>query len=207
MKKVVVLELGDTISGVIHSSLRLQGVDNVVNQIQEVSEIMSEGLFRLANNFSQIDVFIISGNHGRITPNKEDALSQENFEKFIPWYLKSRLSNIKHLIIHDNQIEDIIQTEICGYKIIGVHGENDKPNSIVYNLPLMLKYIPSTIFTGHYHHYFEDSIHGIDVIGSGSMSGTDEFAKSIRKTGYPCQTVCIYSEEGKECTYNVKLDK
>lgn len=206
VNRVVVLELGDAINGIIHQSLRLQGLDNVVNQVQEVSEIMSEGLFRLSSKFSQVDVYIVGGNHGRVSPNKDDSISQENFEKFIPWYLKSRLHNIKHLTICDNEIDDIIQAEVCGNKIIGVHGENDKPNSIVYNLPLMLKYIPSVIFTGHYHHYFEDSIHGIDVVGSGSVVGTDEFAKNIRKTGYPCQTVCIFNKEGKECSYNIKLN-
>jgi predicted phosphodiesterase len=205
VQRVVVLELGDTISGIIHPNLRLQGVENVVNQVQEVSEIMTQSLYKLAEQFSQIDVYIVSGNHGRVNANKDESLSQENFEKFIPWYLKSRLRGVKQVTIHDNKIDDIIQVDVCGNKIVGLHGENDKPNSIVYNIPLMLKYIPSTIFTGHYHHFFEDSIHGIDVIGSGSVVGTDSWAKDVRKTGYPCQTVCIFTKDGKECSYNIRL--
>jgi len=40
---------------------------------------------------------------------------------------------------------------------------------------------------------------------TGSLVGTDEYAKNIRKVGSPSQAVVIFDEKGKRCVYDVEL--
>ena len=69
----------------------------------------------------------------------------------------------------------------------------------------MFKEIPYMICMGHLHHHQEDSIQDVKVIMSGSLIGTDEYAKNIRKVGSPSQAMVIFDENGKRCVYEICL--
>lgn len=206
INKLHIFMLGDLISGIIHTNLRVSNTENVVKQTQEVSELMCLALYELSKVFGNIQVYYTIGNHGRVFACKNEAIDNENFEEFIYWYMKARLNNLSSVKINENMIDDIIFTNICGYKVAGVHGDKDSSNNVVSNVSLLMKEVPDYIAIGHKHHYYEDVIQGVNVIGSGSILATDEFSKSIRKIGYACQTVCIFNQEGKECSYNVVLN-
>lgn len=203
---IYVLGLGDYISGQIHGALISQNNIDAVKQTQEVSEYMANALYQLSINFNNVHFYSVIGNHGRTIATKDANVYSNNFEKIIPWYIKSRLSNVKNITICDNTIDDgigIIHTN--NQEIVFTHGENDKLDNITSSLTLTLGTIPTDIFVGHKHHFQTEVINGINVIMSGSICGTDEYAKNIRKTGDACQTVAIYNNYGLECLYNVIL--
>lgn len=52
------LVIGEIISGLIHNNLRLQNNMDIMEQFKYVSELISAMLVRLANNFSNVHVFI-----------------------------------------------------------------------------------------------------------------------------------------------------
>lgn len=204
--KIYVLGLGDYVSGEIHQSLANQNSIDVVKQTQEVSEHIADGLYALSLEFNDVHFYSVIGNHGRVNPSKPDNVYTNNFEKIIPWYVKSRLSEVKNIKIHDNTIDEGIgMIHTNNSEIVFTHGDNDSMTNVVASLSLTLGTIMTDIFIGHKHHYQVESINGVNVIMSGSICGTDEYAKNIRKAGSACQTVAVYNNLGLECLYNVVL--
>jgi len=204
--KLYVLGLGDYVSGEIHQNLANQNSIDVIKQTQEVSEHIADGLYALSLEFNDVHFYSVIGNHGRVNPSKPDNVYTNNFEKIIPWYVKSRLSEVGNIIIHDNTIDEGIgMIHTNNQEIVFSHGDNDSLTNIVSSLSLTLGTIMTDIFIGHKHHFQADVVNGINIIMSGSICGTDEYAKNIRKTGTACQTVAIYNNLGLECLYNVVL--
>jgi len=207
VSKVHVLNLGDMIQGNIHLVSRVTNVEDVIMQTQNISESMAEMLLNIAKNFSEVNYHSVVGNHGRVNANKQEAMSTENFEYMIDWYLKGRLQDIKNIHIIKNEEEpSIIKTTICGSKVFATHGDKDKISNVVSNMSLMFKEIPDYVYLGHLHHFAVDTFHDVQVIMSGSLSGTDEYAKDIRRSGKACQTITIMNKEKEECIYNIKLN-
>jgi predicted phosphodiesterase len=204
---LVVLGIGDEVSGNIHVNLRVDNAEDIITQTQEVSEYIANGLYILSQNFNQTTYHNIIGNHGRVNANKDESLYKENFERLILWHCKTRLKDIKNITICENEIDEgIVMEQQNGNIIIGVHGDKDNINNAISNLSLMLGVIPSAIWMGHLHHFMVDYKQGINIVMSGSMSGTDDHSKNIRKVGDACQAVGIYDNGNLECLYNVILN-
>lgn len=206
IKKIKVLSLGDAISGIIHVSTRLQNSENVIKQVQNVSEYISQFLYGLSSWFEEVEFYSAIGNHGRVSPSKEDHIYDENLEKLIPWYIEAKLSGVTNVTVKKNDIDaGICVVNLFDYFIFGVHGDCDSFDKASITLPAMLRKFPASIWTGHLHNFGVVTKNDIETIKSGSMCGSDEYAKGKRLVGNPCQTVAIYNEEGLDCLYNIKL--
>lgn len=199
--------LGDLIQGIIHNIVRITNNEDVIQQTMSVSETISEMLSVFANEFEEVRFYNTKGNHSRVTPDKKDSLSKENFNYFIPWWLKERLGDFDNIKFIENKIDDdIVEIEILDKLIFGVHGDKDKVNNVVQNLSLMTRKFPDYIVLGHTHHNEENETHEIDVIVNSSLSGVDEYAKDIRRTSKPAQKFIAFEEGiGRKCTYNILL--
>lgn len=207
IKILHVFVIGDLINGLIRLKTRITNEENIVKQIQQVSETLSEMLCIFAEEFEYIKVYNALDNHGRIIANKDEEIPGENFLKIIPWYLQARLNHIKNIKVVENKYDDeIIVTDVCSSKIFGLHGHRDKVNDVVENWSLMLKVFPDYVFLSHGHHHEENETHGVEIIVNSSLSGTDEYSKEIRKTSKSAQKFVVFDdEEGRLCTYNIKL--
>lgn len=197
--------LGDNISGIIHTSTKVESDEDVVTQTMAAAEIIAQFVSELANNIPNVKVYHAIGNHARVNPNIKENLDKENFERIIPWYLSARIS-APNVTIVESQIEDgIIMYDVLNTKIIGVHGDKDKINSVVDNMMKMFKIFPDEIHLGHYHHHYEKEEFDCEVSVNGSLMGTDTYAKNIRKNGSAMQKLKIYNQEGQLCSYKIKL--
>lgn len=199
--------LGDNISGGIHWSSKVESEEDCVTQSMILCEILEEFIGRLADKIPYVKVYSVVGNHSRVNMNKKDNQNGENFERLVPWYLKKRLFNVNNVEIMDKcNIDDgIISFKVINTNIIGVHGDLDKPNQIINDMIKMFKFVAEEYHMGHLHHHFEKEEHDIEILINGSLQGTDNYAKDIRKTGRPMQKLMIYDEDGKLCTYKIKL--
>lgn len=199
--------LGDNISGGIHWGSKVESEEDCVSQTMTLCNILEKFIGILSDKIPNIKVYSLVGNHSRINMSKSDNQRGENLERIVPWFLKKRFERIDNIHIMDNcNIDDgIIKFEVLNSTIIGVHGDLDKPTNVVNDMIKMFKIIPDSIHMGHYHHHFEKEEHDIEVVINGCLQGTDEYAKNIRKTGRPMQKLMIYNEEGKLCTYKIKL--
>ena len=210
MNKINILHLellGDNISGGIHWSSKVESEEDCVTQSMILCEILEEFIGRLADKIPHVKVYSVVGNHSRVNMNKKDNQKGENFERLVPWYLKKRLSNVDNVEIMDKcNIDDgIISFRVINTNIIGVHGDLDKPNQIINDMIKMFKFVAEEYHMGHLHHHYEKEEHDIEILINGSLQGTDNYAKDIRKTGRPMQKLMIYDEDGKLCTYKIKL--
>jgi hypothetical protein len=200
-----VFNLGDLINGLIHINMRVLNNELTVTQTMFVAETIADMLSRFANEFESVRFYSVLDNHGRVFSNKEEAISGENFSRFFAWYLKPRLRDFDNIKIIDSADDEIGVTTICDKTVFFTHGHNDKLNTIVGDLALMMKIIPDYIFVAHWHHNIEDEVHGCEIVVNQSLSGADEYSKKIRKTSKPSQKFMIFNDDGRLCTYNIGL--
>ena len=201
------LVIGEILSGIIHNNLRLQNNMDLMEQFKYISELISAMISRMANHFNHIYVYTTPGNHSRISPKKEDALDGENMDILLPFYLKARIQNIKNITICDNTIEpEIAMFNIRGNNVFAAHGHKDSPSNVVQNFTMMFNIKPDIVLLGHRHTNGLTTVYDTKVIESGCVSGSDQFALSIRKVNRPEQTVSVIRDNGLICLYDIQLD-
>ena len=195
VKKLHIFNLGDLISGRIHLTVRLESREDVISQIIGVSELLAEALNKLSENF-EIEYYSCIDNHSRIEPTKDDSLDSESFCRLIDWYLKARLSFNTHVHFNKNDYsEDIIATNILGHDVCAVHGDNDKPKSVIASLNSFLGKHFDMIAMAHRHHFSADEECETLLICNSSLCGTDTYSAKLRLRSQPSQTLIIATEE------------
>lgn len=201
------LVIGEILSGIIHNNLRLQNNMDLMEQFKYVSELISAMLSRMANHFNHIYVYTTPGNHSRISPKKEDSLDGENMDVLLPFYLKARMQNFENITICNNNIEpEIAMFNIRGNNIFATHGHKDSPSNVVQNFTMMFGIKPDIVLLGHRHTNSMETVYDTKVIQSGCVSGSDNYATSIRKVNKPEQTVSVIGNNGLICLYDIQLD-
>ena len=213
-EKLIILNLGDLVSGSIHVSTRVNNEVDVVSQIQMVSEYIAKFLESVSYVVPVVEFYSVVDNHSRTNYSKTDHIEKENFSRFIEWYLKARFSGesrieIKSNIIHGFEDFEIGVVDIYNSKIMFSHGHNDKLATIVPDLTMIIKEFPVAVFTGHLHKNYEDEQNEIDLIMSPSLVGVNKYAKSIRRTSRPRQKLVTFKNvDGvavRDCTYTLDL--
>lgn len=204
VSELTVANLGDSISGAIHVSTRVQSGEDTVKQIQHVAEYLAEGLAELSGHFKRIKFINIIGNHSRLISNKTESIFRENLEYIIPWYLESRLRDFKNITIH-NDNDGLYIDEVDGEKFVYVHGDLDHIASTAKNLPQVLGFVPKYIFSGHIHHNTVKEHGRTTVISNGSLMGVDDYAISKRFYAKPSQKLMMLNGSDIECTYDIKV--
>lgn len=201
-----VLGLGDYIDGLIHNIIRIENRENVIKQVMDMCEILTEFL-KFLSEYANIYYYDVIDNHGRLFENKDNNLDKDNFSLLIKWYLKNRFEDSEVIHIMDNDINESIGTiNIFGRDYCFVHGHNDKVNTIVQNLSLMTKKHYDAIFLAHSHHFEANEVHGTYVYMNGTMAGTDNYSNNLRMTSNPSQNFFVISkEDGIKCQYLIRL--
>lgn len=206
IKTIHILTLGDMINGGIHVQTRIESQENLIEQTIGVTEALSH----LFNNLSQefnLELYFCRGNHDRVTPSKEEAINGESFSDIIPWFLKERLKGNDRIHFNENTVDDeIITANVCGQRIIGVHGHKDNFNKAIDNLALFTKQIPDYIVMGHFHHSREADLKGVEMIINPSLCGSDRYAVDDRKFSKAGQKLLMLNkEDGRYATYFISF--
>ena len=195
---------GDALSGIIHNSLRLENNKNVIEQTISISEIIADFVAKLSPMFKNVTVGFVNGNHGRISPDKEFGDKGENFENFIPAYLKVRLKLYNNLTFVDNEIDESIgHISVRGNEVYYTHGDKDTVQNIVQRLKLMVSEKVDLVYMGHRHTNGMTTVYTAKVIESGCLSGSDNYCMDKRLFSHPQQTISVINKDGLDCLYNV----
>lgn len=195
MSKLYVLNLGDLISGRIHTQTRIENREDAVSQTIHVSELLANFLYELSNSVP-IEYYDCLDNHSRIEPNVKESLRLESLARVITWYLQERFKDDDLVTIKFNKYSDDIlsfQTK-DGWNIVGVHGDKDTQKAVIKNMRGMLIERPDLICTAHMHHFSANEENECMMISNPSLMGTDGFAESKRLTSKPAQTLIITDE-------------
>lgn len=211
VSKLHVVILGDLVHGGIHNSARVASEENVCEQLMHVSEILANFINELSAYADYVDVYSTYGNHARTIQDKKDSIHSDNMEKIIPWWLKERLSNNQRVNVIDSEYYEFIYFNVFDYNIVCTHGDLDgnlKNIGVTINALFSKKYGKTIDYTfnGDKHHL--EAFEGFDIESTlvGSLCGSDEYANNRRLYSNPMQTLCIFTpDDGKLCTYNIKL--
>lgn len=189
--------LGDMVSGTIHTGVRVQQEEDIIQQIIDCAELLSNMVNDLAENVENVTVYSVYGNHGRTESNKHDAINRENYERLIYYFMKNRVKGVRFI---DSQGEDFIKYYDFGKTFVISHGDKDKQASAIEAYSKMLGEQVGEVHLGHFHEFKEIG----NVIVNGSIVGSDDYCVSIRKHSKPCQVLKVYGED--ECTYKLILE-
>jgi hypothetical protein len=202
-----VANLSDMIAGRIHLPLRIQSRIDTITQIMEVSEILAEFLAEISCH-CDIIYYDCCDNHSRLEPNKNESIDLESLTRVTKWYLKERMQKHTNVFIEDNRFgEDIISFKCCGHDVIGVHGHEDSVQSVISNLTMMTRQMYDLVLIAHKHHFSVDEQNETVVVANGSLMGTDEYAKKLRKSSKPSQNLIVVSEKNPvEVIYRIILE-
>lgn len=201
---VVVSEL---VSGIIHNNLRLQNNLDLIEQFKYICDLLAEAFIALSENFNNVYVYTVMGNHSRISPKKEDSLQGENLDLLFPTFMSARLQNYSNIEFYENNVlQDVAMFSIRSNSVMAVHGDKDRPQKVVENLTMLTGIKPNIVLLGHRHTNAITTEYDTKIIQSGCFCGTDEYALSLRKRNKPEQWVNIVDENGLVCSYDVQLD-
>lgn len=189
--------LGDMVSGTIHTGVRVQQEEDIIQQIIDCAELLSNMVNDLAEHIENVTVYSVYGNHGRTEPNKHDAINRENYERLIYYFMKNRVKGVRFI---DSQGEDFIKYYDFGKTFVISHGDKDKQATSIETYSKMLGEQVGEVHLGHFHEFKEIG----NVIVNGSIVGSDDYCVSIRKHSKPCQVLKVYGED--ECTYKLILE-
>ena len=186
---------GDMCEGMINIGNRVASEESVVEQIINVSKLLSKCILSLKPYVNSIKVVTTLGNHGRLTPNrKEQADERENFEMLIPELLRLTLGD--DIPIVTSQGLDFVKYEFDDKIICLSHGHHDKATSAIDNMIRVYKVVPDEIHLGHWHHMSDLNDSNIHVVVNGSIKGVDDFGlKATRCTTQPSQNLIVYGKD------------
>ena len=210
VKTLHIALLGDFVNGAIHTGSRVAAEEDTCDQLMHVSEILANFINSLSVPVDEVKVYSTYGNHARTVQNKNDSIHADNMERVIPWWLKQRLMKNDKVTVIDSEFYEFIYFNVCGYNVVCTHGDLDRFRDIGVTVnSLFSKKFGKTIdytFSGDKHHLESFEQFGIESSLVGSLCGTDEYANNKRLYSYPMQTLCMFTpEDGKQCTYNIKL--
>lgn len=197
--------LGDMISGEQYLSVRLENRENLINQIINVSELLSEAIYKISLNVPFVTISIADGNHERVY-NKKENLNKDNYTSLIRKFLELKLKDVSNITFTENVYDNnIISFECCGNTVVGLHGDKCKKDKVSYEMYNMLNKKIDVILMGHFHQIAQDICYETIVYRNGSFIGTDEYARNLNLNTYPTQKLLIVSELGVECCYDIRL--
>lgn len=197
--------LGDLLSGFIHFSGRLQNQEDLISQTKIVGEVISKMIYELSKEFDKVNISFVVGNHSRLMSDKKQSLKSENMENLIFWYVESRIENIRNAKIIKNRHDDIIELDIMGYKIAGIHGEGTSIDKVTNDLSGVLRYVPDVILLAHLHFPEFKYTGKTKIYRTGALIGSNNFSNSIFRETDASQTLIIVDKDGVDAVYNFDL--
>lgn len=206
VEDVYIVFLGDAVENTSMRNIN-QAFDaeiNMAEQIALATRMLAEFIKGISEVASNVTAAVIGGNHDRYTPNKKEAIYNDNvayniLDSLLMLQEYGGLSRGINII--DNRY-DIYSAEFTVYDktIRLVHGDN-LPNNDKPKIPVMIKDHPiDYVFFGHYHSskiiQENGSATGIMV---GSLQGNNTYSKQLNlPDSRASQTMVLFNEDHPE---------
>lgn len=198
--------MGDLISGNIHTTLRIENRENIVQQIVGVSELISEFLRILANYFERVTVFNVPGNHSRMDM-KDMCMNGERLDCLPIWYAQAKLSNFDNVEFCMGDTDPTMAVfDVCGKTYVAVHGDYDSdPVKATHRIMDIIGKKIECLLTAHMH-VFETRFDECKMVRNGSILGSgDEYTQKLRLKSDPYQVVLVCDDMGISSIHPVSL--
>ena len=204
--------LSETVSGFIHPTLRIENNQDMIEQFLMVTDYLAQFVRELSYHFNKVNVYMAIGNHGRLSPKKDDNLTHENMDNLVLPFLEAKLQNFDNVICHKNDIEDTIAMfAIRGTNVFASHGDRETPQNaniaiVSQKLTLFTGIRPDIYLCGHRHTNAMTTVYNSKVLQAGCLSGSDSYCMDKRLQNKPEQLLCVVTDKGLDCIYDVKFN-
>ena len=220
--ELVVFSIGDNVSGVIHEELQKFGHQNIVDQAFLGALTTALFLYRLLvrlrpRGIRKIRVSCVSGNHGRLSKQKESKQYFKNWDYLFHSIVAQALGNVKEIEFHIPKCLFTV-VDVANSRILQSHGHELPPSSL--GIPLysinrasasyqeLLSWTEAERYDywvlGHFHRPLEMD----NCIVNGTMAGLTEFGIGKFKPTRPMQKLLGFHEKwGLAWQYPIRLDK
>lgn len=199
--------ISEIINGLIHTPLRIESNQTVIEQFLTAVNYISEFLAELSGRFENVYVFVCPGNHSRAVANKNDGLKGENFDHLIIPFLEAKLQNFDNIKCCKNEVEEsVAMFYVRDNVIMAAHGDKDEPGNVVQKFTMLFGLKPNIVYLSHRHTNAMSTVYDTKVITSGCVSGSDNYCMDKRLRNKPEQVISVIIDEGLDCNYDVKLD-
>lgn len=195
--ELVILVLGDMVSGDIHEELRRHNEFATPVQCCNAGHLLSESIASMAPYFSKIRVeFIVADNHGRLTQKFQyKGGGYNSFNYIVGWIARERLANLPNVEFNlYPHLKAIVGVQ--NQKYLCSHGSNIRgwAGFPWYGADrITSKEAKSRMFTDKQFHrmvigHFHVPLNTQYYLVNGSLSGTSEFDQGAGRHCKPCQT-------------------
>ena len=215
INKLHILELGDSIQGVLRLNDLKINETTVVEATVYISKLISNFLNELSKDCYVEYYHCPTSNHSQIRylNAKASELATEDVEYIIGNYIKDVLADNKRINVHTNFGKDYIDFDIFGYNIIAMHGHQVKNiNNVLKDLSQMKKIFYDIVFLAHYHGN-KESVVGENLTCDAEVNicpsfiGTDPYAeRMLLGSKGACKIYGINRLGGHTETYKVILN-
>ncbi len=183
-QNVSIVDLGDSIEGILHISQLKSLRGNIVDDIMDYAEFIADWLENLSDKI-YIDFYTSEGNHSdlRLLTGSKGDFPHENLEKIYSRTIQRILHKNHNIKIHKS-LNGLNYFNVNGFNILTAHGSNEKniKNSIkeyedTYNIKV------DYMLVGHLHCKYEIEVaKDKEVIQVRSIMGVNEYSFNLRKT-------------------------
>lgn len=213
INKLTIIELADTIQGMLRiSDVTLNDIP-VVDAVVEVSRLIATFLNELSKYTTIEYRHVLSGNHGqnRYLNTRASEMPCEDMERIIGNYIKDLVSNNDRIkvVLSKNDYDSF---EICGQNILALHGWQVKniENSIKDYSMLHRKFY-DICFLAHFHAGKTISVGELNgdtkVVVCSGFIGSDPYSDKLKKgTKGKCELFKIEENLGITETYTIILN-
>ena len=205
---LVVGNLGDLISGIIHVGLRLGQEYDAVDQTMKASELLAEFLNVIQQACPVIEYRSVVDNHSRLIADKNQSIVLENLNRISDWFVEERLKGTQIKFMKDNLDPGVGRFYLPNHKpVYFMHGHEDRKSSVVQDIMGMTHEFPDYIVMAHYHNSAEHTFQGAKLFITGSIIGTNPYAFSKRLFSEPEQKLLIFDDENNIIDINIRCKK
>lgn len=207
IQKLNVFEMGDFTDGILRVSQLMKLRYGVIEGTVKYGEFISNWLNELTK-YVNVNFQMTFGNHSelRMLGQPKGTFKDDNTGLFVREMIKERLKNNPNFHMSINPT-GLIFTELCGFKLLGIHGEVKDLEMALKNFTNMYNTQIDILIAGHLHHNESVNV-GInrDVIRIPSIMGIDDYSMSLSRTANAGATLFVLEEgNGKVQEYNIKL--
>lgn len=213
LTKVNVLLTGDLIDGMLRMTQLQKLQYGIVDSTMQLADHLAHWLNELSYHV-KIDLYTCLGNHSQIRPlgSSNGDFAEENMEKIILWFIKSRLENNPNVNVIDNH-SDFIFFNCNGINVMASHGEEKNLEQAIKDYMLLYNEAIHLFIGGHLHTKENKSI-GISHNGLSdveycrvkSICSIDDYSTKLRKSSGAGTSLFIIEEgKGKTITYDINL--
>lgn len=214
---LVLLFLGDIVSGLIHDELNETNAAPIMDQVVIAATEFAQHVSTLSQEFRSVQFHGIPGNHGRTGQRKHFKGRYSSFDTLVYHYLQLHLQSQPNITFHlPKSPFDIVN--VYGVKILYMHGDNikgwagfpwygvDRAQKRLREVLAMTNDSFDIVAMGHFHTPLEVEMPTGPMIVNGSFPGGSEYSLgAIHSMTRPSQTLFYIHETkgyvGRELLY------